>query len=42
MAAYRSRHPRAWRQLKPALEQTLGTAITDTDTPLPLVELRLD
>ncbi|ARG59200.1 nitroreductase family deazaflavin-dependent oxidoreductase [Mycobacterium kansasii] len=41
LAAYRSRHPRAWRHLKPALEQTLGTAITDTGTPLPLVELRL-
>ncbi|KZS59179.1 nitroreductase [Mycobacterium kansasii] len=41
LTAYRGRHPRAWRRLKLALEQTLGTAISDTDTPLPLVELRL-
>ena len=39
--AYRSRHPRAWKQFKPVLEETLGTTITDTDTPLPMVELRL-
>jgi hypothetical protein len=24
------------------LEETLGTPITDTDTPLPIVELRCD
>jgi deazaflavin-dependent oxidoreductase (nitroreductase family) len=41
LAAYRSRHPRAWKQFKPVLEETLGTAITDTDVPLPMVELRL-
>lgn len=40
LASYRSRHQRAWEQFKPVLEQTLGTWITDTDTPLPMVELR--
>ncbi|OSC40858.1 nitroreductase [Mycobacterium decipiens] len=42
LAEYRGRHPRAYEQLKPVLEETLGTAITDTDTPLPMVELRLE
>jgi deazaflavin-dependent oxidoreductase (nitroreductase family) len=41
LAAYRSRHPRAWEQFKPVLEGTLGTTISDTHTPLPMVELRL-
>lgn len=42
LATYRSRHPKAWEQLSPVLEDTLGAPITDTDTPLPMVELRLD
>ena len=42
LASYRRRHPRAWEQLRPALEETLGVPITETDTPLPMVELRLD
>lgn len=42
LAAYRSRHPKAWERMRPVLEHTLGVPITDTDTPLPLVELRLD
>ncbi|MCV7428318.1 nitroreductase family deazaflavin-dependent oxidoreductase [Mycobacterium montefiorense] len=42
LADYRSRHRRTWEQFRPVLEETLGVAITDTDTPLPLVELRLD
>ncbi len=42
LAAYRSRHPRAWEQMRPVLEETLGAPITDTETPLPMVELRLD
>ena len=42
LAAYRARHPRAWAQFKPVLEETLGGPIHDTDTELPLVELRLD
>lgn len=42
LAAYRSQHPRAWEQFRPILEDTLGEPITDTDSPLPLVELRLD
>ncbi len=42
LAAYRTRHPKAWERMRPVLEDTLGAPITDTDTPLPLVELRLD
>lgn len=41
LAAYRKRHPKAWDQFRPVLEQTLGTPITETNTPLPMVELRL-
>jgi deazaflavin-dependent oxidoreductase (nitroreductase family) len=41
LAAYRTRHPRAWERMRPVLEETLGAPITDTDTPLPMVELRL-
>lgn len=42
LAAYRTRHPKAWERMRPVLEQTLGAPITDTGTPLPLVELKLD
>lgn len=42
LATYRARHPRAWGQFKRMLEETLGAPITDTDAPLPMVELRLD
>lgn len=42
LAAYRDRHPRAWERFRPVLENTLGAPITDTDTPLPIVELRCD
>ena len=42
LAAYRNRHPGAWERFPPLLEDTLGQRITDTDTPLPMVELRLD
>lgn len=42
LAAYRTRHPKAWERMRPVLERTLGVPITDTDTPLPLVELRLN
>lgn len=42
LAAYVSRHRTAWEQMRPVLEETLGVPITETDTPLPLVELRLD
>jgi deazaflavin-dependent oxidoreductase (nitroreductase family) len=42
LAAYRDRHRRAWERFRPVLEETLGAPITDTDSPLPLVELRLD
>lgn len=42
LAAYRSRHPQWWEQFKPVLEQTLGTTMSDTDTPLPMVQLQFD
>lgn len=41
LAAYRSRHPQAWQRMRPVLEDTLGAQISDTNTPLPMVELRL-
>lgn len=41
LTAYHSTHPRAWERFKPVLEETLGGAIGDTDTPLPMVELQL-
>jgi deazaflavin-dependent oxidoreductase (nitroreductase family) len=40
--AYRARHPRLWAAFKPVLEETLGAAIADTGSQLPMVELRLD
>ena len=42
LAAYRRRHPRAWERFKPVVEETLGHPIQDTNTALPLVELKLD
>ncbi|GJO31890.1 hypothetical protein NJB1507_41480 [Mycobacterium marinum] len=42
LASYRSHHPAAWENLKQVIEETLGSPITDTDTALPMVELRLD
>jgi deazaflavin-dependent oxidoreductase (nitroreductase family) len=41
LSAYASRHPRAWERFRPVLERTLGRPITETDTPLSIVELRL-
>jgi deazaflavin-dependent oxidoreductase (nitroreductase family) len=41
LAAYAARHPRAWATLKPVLETTLGTTISDRQTSLPLVRLAL-
>jgi deazaflavin-dependent oxidoreductase (nitroreductase family) len=38
---YITRRPRAWKRFKRVLEKTLGSPITETDTPLPIVELRL-
>lgn len=38
---YRKRHPATWQQFKLVLEETLGQPITETDTPLPMVEIRL-
>ncbi|MFI5615222.1 nitroreductase family deazaflavin-dependent oxidoreductase [Amycolatopsis sp. NPDC051903] len=42
LAVYMSKHRRAWRHFKTILEHTLGTAISEQDTELPMVELRLD
>lgn len=42
LAVYRSRHPRAWEWFKPVLEQIFGSPISETGTPLPMVELRLE
>jgi deazaflavin-dependent oxidoreductase (nitroreductase family) len=41
LSAYINAHPQAWKRMRPVLERTLGSPITDTDTPLPLVEFRL-
>lgn len=38
---YVSRHPQAWNRFKPVLERTLGSSISETNTALPIVELRL-
>lgn len=42
LAVYVRRHRRAWNRFKAVLENTLGTAISEHDTELPMVELRLD
>lgn len=42
LADYASRHRRAWGKFKNVLETTLGTAVTEHDTALPMVELRID
>lgn len=42
LGAYIGRHPRAWARLRGVLDQTLGTEVTATNTPLPMVALRLD
>jgi deazaflavin-dependent oxidoreductase (nitroreductase family) len=41
LATYRRRHPRAWEKFKPVVEGTLGNRISDTNTALPMVEVRL-
>lgn len=41
LAAYRRRHARAWARFKPVLEETLGEPVDDTDTALPMIELRI-
>lgn len=41
LAAYVARYPRAWNRLKPVIENTLGTAIAEQDTELPMIELHL-
>lgn len=41
LQAYTGGRPRVWERFKPVLERTLGSPITETETPLPIVELRL-
>ena len=41
LGEYARQHPQAWKQFKPVLERTLGGPIADSDTALPIVELRL-
>lgn len=41
LAVYRGRHARAWARFKPVIEETLGEPVEDTDTALPMIELRL-
>ena len=41
LTGYRSAHPTSWAQFTAILEQTLGHPITDTGTPMPMVEVRL-
>jgi len=41
LGAYAKRHPQAWQRFKPVLERTLGSPIAETNTALPIVELRL-
>ena len=41
LRAYVGRHRRAWDTMKPVLENTLGSPVTEQDTQLPMVELRL-
>jgi deazaflavin-dependent oxidoreductase (nitroreductase family) len=41
LADYRTQHPKTWEQFRLVLEETLGQPITDTDAPLPMVQLRL-
>jgi hypothetical protein len=42
LSDYVRRHPRSWSKFKNVLENTLGSAISEHDIELPMVELRLD
>ncbi len=42
LADYRARNAKTWDEFKLVLERTLGQPITDTDSPLPMVEIRLE
>lgn len=42
MHEYAHRHPRAWARFKPVVEETLGSFISERDTELPMIALRLD
>lgn len=41
LVRYVARHARAWRTLKPILENTLGSPISESGTELPMIELQL-
>lgn len=42
LAGYAAAHPRSWRTLRPVFETTLGTAIGEHGTTLPMVAFELD
>lgn len=42
LAVYVNKHRRAWGRFKSILENTLGRPISEHDTELPMIELRLD
>jgi deazaflavin-dependent oxidoreductase (nitroreductase family) len=42
LRSYAARHPRSWAALRPVLEATLGTPVSEHETGLPLLSLRLD
>ena len=42
LAAYVNKHRRAWDRFKSIVENTLGTTISEHDTELPMIELRID
>ncbi|TCC26887.1 nitroreductase family deazaflavin-dependent oxidoreductase [Kribbella speibonae] len=41
LGRYVSRHPKAWKTMKPALENTLGSPIDNRGAALPMVQFRL-
>lgn len=41
LQSYVTAHPRAWKTMKPAIENTLGAAIDDRGTGLPMVALQI-
>ena len=41
LRSYITRHRRAWKALKPAIENTYGAAIDENSPDIPMIELRL-
>jgi deazaflavin-dependent oxidoreductase (nitroreductase family) len=42
LRSFAAGHPRSWAALRPVLEATLGTPVSEHETGLPLLSLRLD